>query len=100
MTLQSGSGEVRGGAILRFMIPLGVDINYCELAERFLETSDREKFPALVKSAQELIRAQSECKDMSNLKSPAGIKVAAAIEAFVKKYKSYCEKYDRDNPTP
>jgi len=81
------------------MTTFEVYINACELAEHFLETKDREKFPALVKRAQELIKAKSEWKDMPNLESPAGIKVGVAWEAFLGEYKSYCEKYDKDNPT-
>jgi hypothetical protein len=73
-----------------------VHINACELAERSLETRDCEKFPVLVTRAQELIKAKSEWRDMPNLESPAGIEAGVAWEAFLKEYKSYCEKYDKD----
>jgi len=81
------------------MTTFEVRINVYELAEIVLEPRLHEKFPTLVKRAQELTRAKSEWKDMPNLESPAGIKVAAAIEAFLKEYKSYCERYDKDDPS-
>jgi hypothetical protein len=81
------------------MINLEVRINVYELAEVVLEPRLHEKFPALVKRAQDLTKAKSEWKDMPNLESPEAIKVGAAIEAFLKEYKSYCEKCAKDNPT-
>jgi hypothetical protein len=76
-----------------------VQVTVYEPAEIVLEPRLREKFPALVKRAQELTKAKNEWKDIPNLESLEGIKVGAAIEAFLKEYKSYCEKCAKDNPT-
>jgi hypothetical protein len=76
-----------------------VQVTVYGLAEIVAEPRLREAFPTLVKRAQELTKAKSEWKDMPNLESPEAIKVGAAIEAFLKEYKSYCEKCAKDNPT-